>query len=135
MEPHKLLHDGQTQAKAAVVSGERRVGLPETVKNVSQKLGFDAQSGVSYRHFEVRSYPLDNDFHSATFGREFYGIGKKVPDDLLKPIAVSGNQPDPSVNYFSNVDPLGFRRRRYGFNRDFGDGGEIQPLHVEPHFP
>jgi hypothetical protein len=42
MEPYKLLHDGQAQAEAAVVSGERRVGLPETVKNVSQELGFDA---------------------------------------------------------------------------------------------
>jgi hypothetical protein len=32
------------------------------------------------------------------------------------------------------VDSLGFRRRRDGFNRDFSDSGEIQSLHVEPHF-
>jgi hypothetical protein len=89
VEPHKLLHDGETQTEAAVVSGERRVGLPETVKNVRQELRFDAQPGVSYRHFEMRSYALDNEFHSAALGREFDRIGKKVPDDLLKPVTVS----------------------------------------------
>ena len=88
MKTHELLHDGQSQAEAAVIARECGVGLAETVKNVCEELGFDAHPRILYDNMEIRSDSLDYNLYGAALGGKFNRIGKEVPDYLLKPIIV-----------------------------------------------
>ena len=53
MKPHELFHNGKSKTEPTMMSRKRRISLPETVKNVSEKLGFDTQPRVFYRNFEM----------------------------------------------------------------------------------
>jgi hypothetical protein len=53
VKPDKLLHNGESEAKAAMIPGKRRISLPETVKNVRQELRLDSHSRILYGYFEL----------------------------------------------------------------------------------
>ena len=53
MQFHQLAHDGQPEPQTGMRSSRRRIGLPEPVEHVRQKLRRDPLSGVS--HFDLHA--------------------------------------------------------------------------------
>src|SRR4030095_15690114 len=82
----QMTHDGQAETKAAILSRAGRICLPEALENIRQEVLTDALAGVAHRNLAVRSFAFESNLNPAATRREFHGIGKKVPHDLLKAV-------------------------------------------------
>ena len=86
-----LFGDGETEAQAPVLACRRLIGLAKPLEDMRQKFGRnpDARIGDDDRAVAVVCAQLDA--HRAAGLGEFHRVGQQIPDDLLQPIAVAGD--------------------------------------------
>ena len=90
MHLHEVLGDGKTEAEAAVLSGRRRIGLLEAIEDVIQEARRDALTAVGDHELEMRLIATEHDANGSAAQRELGGVGQKIPDDLLEPPGIAG---------------------------------------------
>src|ERR1051326_8316704 len=91
---HEMPHDRKPETQTAVRTVQRRVPLAEPVEDERQKLLLYSYSCVRHDDFEVRVDSLQTDLNSTVFRRELDGVGKKIPNDLLKTLRISRYRSD-----------------------------------------
>ena len=125
----QLLDDRQAEAEAAVTARGRGVRLLERLEDVGQRLAPDPLAGVLHRHAHVGALALCADPDAAPLGRELHRVRQQVPDDLLHPIGVGGDDQRVVHRLDRDGDPLALRGRRHRLDRRrhcLGDLGRAQ---------
>ena len=62
----------------------RAIGLAKAVEDVGQKFGRDALAAIGNFERDALADALRCDAHLALRGREFDGVGKQIPGDLVQ---------------------------------------------------
>ena len=107
---HHALADRETEAGAAFLARERRIGLREAAEDPVAKLLRDAGAAIADRHARHVGVEARRDVDRPALGREFRGVGDEVRHGLLHPLRI----PHP-VHLLGRLElqhPLGVRLAR-----------------------
>src|SRR2546428_915646 len=116
MRFHQVPHDCETESESPVQPRAGSVRLPESVKDVGKKVGFDSNSRI--RHSDLRVTWRLHKLHenAAAWRRKFYRVRNQVPDDLLKTVRVSRQRALHRTQPYVNLNALGFACRANGLH-------------------
>src|SRR6185295_7950447 len=79
----------QSQSQATMLSGNRAIGLLETIKYEGQEFGANAFTSVGHGQLRHAISPLNLDSYIPAFRRKLNAVRQQVPDDLLQPLGIS----------------------------------------------
>ena len=126
-------HDREPEAEPAVHARGRAVGLPEALEDVRQELGRDALAGVARPTISTCEFTRrERDLHAAALRRELDRVRQQVPDDLLQPVGVAGDERRRAGRARLEADALGVGGGPHRLDRRLDHGRELDRLHVEP---
>jgi hypothetical protein len=91
MRFNEVLNDRQSQSHAAVDASSGCIPLPEFLKNMWKKFRSDSNARIHHADFHVTGDLRKFNQDTAVIWREFHSICKKIPEHLLQPIRISGN--------------------------------------------
>src|SRR5262249_52338107 len=91
MPCNKLADQRQAQSKALMPACRRPINLIETIKNMGQLLGWDADTGIGYPYGYHLIFQSPGDVDTPFRRREFYCIGNNVSDDFFECIRICIN--------------------------------------------
>ena len=80
-----LPHERKPQTQSAVHACAGAVGLPESLEDMRQKRGGNADAGVAHGERDCRICGIDGKCDRAAGRSKFHGVRQQVPDHLLKP--------------------------------------------------
>src|ERR1700730_5936408 len=84
MKIDNVLYDGQIEAEAAELTGDRCISLLERLKEGGLPFGVDANSGIGNLEDEMISIVVRSaNFDAPVAGRELGSITNEIPKDLL----------------------------------------------------
>jgi hypothetical protein len=107
MSLNQVADDGEPKPKPTVGSGRGPVSLTKAVEDVRQKLRTNALARIGDDHFGARVGALYAHLYAPAFGREFHGVKKQIPDNLLQASGITGDGPNARVTRVSNRDIFG----------------------------
>ena len=124
-------HESKAEAEAAVTAGHGGFGLAEAGKKLGEEVGGNALAGIDDGDFDVRIDAAKEDLNPPAARREFDGIGKEVPQDLLEAVRIAGDGATLGIKHFGEADAFGVGGRTNGFDGVGDDGLKIDGLDIE----
>src|SRR5688572_30812970 len=121
----------QAQTEPAVSASSSTFSLAEWIKDVRYEVWPDPLPGIAHDNLDMRINPLDAHLHASIARREFDGIGKKIPDDLLQTAGIPGDGSRIRIERGFNPDSFSLGRRYYGTNRGFYDCSNHHGAHIK----
>ena len=125
--------DREAEAKPAVDSSHRRIGLTEPVEDERQNIRSNPLAGV--RDFESEELLVARQLQigRAAGARELQRIRQQVPEHLLKAIGVAEGLRDVWVGRLIQSDAFGLEGRTYRIDRRAEHAADIDRLHRQRH--
>src|SRR5690606_928671 len=112
-----LLHDGEAEAEAAARARRGRVFLTETLEELREELGRDADPFVAYDDLDTVARGVQHDLDPAALRRELDRVVHQVPHDLLQARRVAPQDGSGGIDADVERDALALRRRSDAFER------------------
>src|SRR5688572_20551740 len=109
----------QAQTEPTMSASSSTFSLAEWFKHVRDEVRPDPLPGIADDNLDMRVDPLDAHLYPSLARREFDGIGKKIPDDLLQTAGIPGDGSRIRIERGFNSDFFSLSRRYYGTNRGF----------------
>jgi hypothetical protein len=100
MQFHKLLDDGQSQAKSAMATSCRRVRLKKTVEHIREEVWGDALAGINDANLKVRVEAFGQHPHLSANGCKLDGIVKEIPKQRQRRNYLFQKYPSPTFRYW-----------------------------------
>src|SRR5258705_13130622 len=129
----QVLDEGQAEAEAPMSARARAIRLPEAVEDKRQHGGRDAQPRIAHHDLDMGVDALEVNLDTPFLGREFHCVHHQVPDDLLKPVWITGDRARARIENTLEANELGFRRWPDRIESFLDDGPEIDRSDVETH--
>ena len=77
MHFRQVTHDREAQAKTTVRARDALILLPESLEDVRQKCGSDADAGIRDDELDARLHDIQRHAHRAAIGSEFDAFDKR----------------------------------------------------------
>src|SRR5437868_3306294 len=89
MQFYQVPHDRQSQPQTAMLSRTTAFGLPETIKDVRQKLCSDSQAGIADLDDDAGLHAFHRHLDASTTWRELDRVRQQIPGNLLQSIGIT----------------------------------------------
>src|SRR5205814_4059062 len=89
VELDQLAHESEPQAEPGLSAGGGAFGLTETLEHERQELTGEAAAGIAHDDVNLVADADDRSLDVATRGREFDGVEKQVPENLLHSVEIA----------------------------------------------
>src|SRR5436190_6110041 len=106
MQFHEMLDDRKPQPETTETSGDRLIGLLESIEDVRKELRTNPDTGVRHGNLGVRSDLAEPHRDLSAFRSELDCVRKQVPDDLLDACRVRRNGTGGAVQLTLDGDAL-----------------------------